>query len=67
MTSQSNPSKFIIDNDFLMQIKSKIYIPAGDNFFDMPSYLNFLTNKSYILKNIENWYLPFIPLFKSSN
>ena len=64
---KSNPSKSVIDNDFLMQIKSKIYIPAGDNFFDMPSYLNFLTsNKSYILKNIENWYSPFIPLFKSS-
>lgn len=64
---KSNPSKSVIDNDFLMQIKSKIYIPAGDNFFDMPSYLNFLTsNKSYILKNIENWYSPLIPLFISS-
>ena len=64
---QSNPSKFIFDNDFLMQIKSKIHIPAGDNFFDMPSYLNFLTsNKSHILENINSWYLPFIPLFKSS-
>ena len=64
---QSNPSKTIIDNDFLMQIKSKIYIPAGDNFFDMPSYLNFLcSNKSFILENINNWYLPFMPLFTAS-
>ena len=46
----SSPSKSIADNDFLMQIKNKIHIPAGDNFFDMPSYLNFLSSsKSLIL------------------
>ena len=43
-----NPSKTILDNDFLMLVKSKLHIPAGDNFFDMPSYLNFLTSKKII-------------------
>ena len=55
-----NPSKEILDNDFLMQIKNKLYIPGADNFFDNPSYLNFLSsNKSKIVDNINNWYLPF--------
>ncbi len=62
-----SPSKSITDNDFLMQIKSKSHIPAGDNFFDMPSYLNFLSsNKTFILENIDNWYSPFKPIFMSS-
>ena len=42
--NDSNPSKSISDNDFLMQIKSKCHIPAGNNFFDMPAYLNFLSS-----------------------
>jgi cell division protein ZapD len=64
---EENPSKSVIDNDFLMQIKSKIYLPAGDNFFDMPSYLNFLSsNKTQILDNINLWYSPFEYLFKAS-
>ena len=63
----SNPSKSIIDNDFLMQIKNKLNIPAGDNFFDMPSYLNFISsNKHLIVDNINLWCSPFNPLFKSS-
>jgi len=34
-------------------VKSKSHIPAGDNFFDMPSYLNFLTSKkNHIIENI---------------
>ena len=62
-----SPSKTIIDNDFLMQIKTKLHIPAGENFFDMPSYLNFLSsNRSYIIDKINLWYLPFEPLFNSS-
>ena len=62
-----NPSKTILDNDFLMLVKSKLHIPAGDNFFDMPSYLNFLSsNKTFILENINNWYSPFKPIFISS-
>ena len=62
-----SPSKSIIDNDFLMQIKSKLHIPAGDNFFDMPAYLNFLSsNKSFIIDSINQWYLPFKPFFSSS-
>ena len=62
-----SPSKSIVDNDFLMQIKSKSHIPAGDNFFDMPSYLNFLSsNKSFILDNINSWYKPFDPIFLAS-
>ncbi len=62
-----SPSRSITDNDFLMQIKSKLHIPAGDNFFDMPSYLNFLSsNKTFILENINNWYSPFKPTFISS-
>ncbi len=65
--TNSSPSKSITDNDFLMQIKSKLHIPAGDNFFDMPSYLNFLSsNKTFILENIYNWYDPFKPIFMSS-
>ena len=65
--TNSSPSKSITDNDFLMQIKSKLHIPAGDNFFDMPSYLNFLSsNKTFILENIYNWYAPFKPIFMSS-
>ncbi len=65
--TNSSPSKSITDNDFLMQIKSKLHIPAGDNFFDMPSYLNFLSsNKTFILENIYNWYTPFKPIFMSS-
>ena len=65
--TNGSPSKFITDNDFLMQIKSKLHIPAGDNFFDMPSYLNFLSsNKTFILENINNWYSPFKPIFISS-
>ena len=63
-----NPSKTIIDNDFLMQIKNKLYIPGGDNFFDNPSYLNFLSsNKTNIVDNINFWYLPFKYLFITSN
>ena len=62
-----NPSKLIVDNDFLMQINNKIHIPAGDNFFDMPSYLNFLSSsKSSILDHINIWYEPFSPLILAS-
>ena len=65
--SDSNPSKSISDNDFLMQIKSKCHIPAGNNFFDMPAYLNFLSsNKTLIIENINNWYSPFNIIFLSS-
>ena len=62
-----SPSKSVLSNDFLMQIKSKLHIPAGENFFDMPSYLNFLSsNRSFIIDNINLWYLPFEPFFASS-
>ena len=62
-----NPSKLIVDNDFLMQINNKIHIPAGDNFFDIPSYLNFLSSsKSSILEHINMWYEPFSPLILAS-
>ena len=62
-----NPSKTILDNDFLMLIKSKLHIPAGDNFFDMPSYLNFLTSKkNHIIENINIWSSPFSVFFDSS-
>ena len=62
-----SPSKSIVSNDFLMQIKNKLHIPAGDNFFDMPSYLNFLlSNKNAIVDNINFWYQPFEHLFISS-
>ena len=62
-----NPSKSIVDNDFLMQIKNKLHIPGGDNFFDMPAYLNFLSsNKNIIVNSINFWYLPFKYLFISS-
>ncbi len=62
-----NPSKTILDNDFLMLIKSKLHIPAGDNFFDMPSYLNFLTSKkNHIIENINIWSDPFSVFFDSS-
>ena len=64
---ENNPSKTIVDNDFLMQIKNKLYIPGGDNFFDNPSYLNFLaSNKSKIYDSINKWYYPFKYLFISS-
>jgi len=50
-----------------MQINNKIHIPAGDNFFDMPSYLNFLSSsKSSILDHINIWYEPFNPLILAS-
>jgi cell division protein ZapD len=63
----NNPSKSIVDNDFLMQIKNKLHIPAGDNFFDMPSYLNLLSsNKHLIVDNINTWCSPFNPLFESA-
>ena len=63
----NNPSKSINENDFLMQIKSKCHIPAGTNFFDMPSYLNFLSsNKTLIIDNINSWYSPFNTIFSSS-
>ena len=62
-----SPSKLIVDNDFLMQINNKIHIPAGDNFFDMPSYLNFLSSsKSSIIAHINMWYEPFNPLIVAS-
>ena len=65
--SDSNPSKSISENDFLMQIKSKCHIPAGNNFFDMPAYLNFLSsNKTLIIDNINNWYSPFDIIFLTS-
>jgi len=64
---ENNPSKTIVDNDFLMQIKNKLYIPGGDNFFDNPSYLNFLaSNKFKIFDNVNKWYYPFKYLFISS-
>jgi cell division protein ZapD len=63
----NSPSKTIVNNDFLMQIKNKSHIPAGDNFFDMPSYLNFLSsNKTFIFDNINSWYKPFEPIFLAS-
>ena len=50
-----------------MQVKSKLHIPAGDNFFDMPSYLNFLTsNKNLITTTIQDWFEPFNPIYKAS-
>ncbi len=62
-----SPSKLIVNNEFLMQINNKIHIPAGDNFFDMPSYLNFLSSsKSLILDHINIWYKPFSPLILAS-
>jgi len=65
--TDTSPSKSISDNDFLMQIKNKIHVPAGDNFFDMPSYLNFLSSsKSLILDHINVWYKPFSPLILAS-
>ena len=64
---QSNPSKTVVDNDFLMLIKSKLQLPAGDNFFDMPSYLNFLSSqKSFIINSIEGWFAPFNSLCNAS-
>ena len=64
---ENNPSKTVLDNDFLMQIKNKLYIPGGDNFFDNPTYLNFLvSNKSNIFDNINKWYYPFKYLFVAS-
>ncbi len=64
---EGNPSKTILDNDFLMQIKSKLHIPAGDNFFDMPAYLNFLSSKkNFIIENINAWSYPFSHFFESS-
>ena len=64
---ENNPSKTIVDNDFLMQIKNKLYIPGGDNFFDNPLYLNFLaSNKSKIVNDINKWYYPFKYLFVTS-
>ena len=64
---EGNPSKTILDNDFLMQIKSKLHIPAGDNFFDMPAYLNFLSSKkNFIIENINTWSIPFSHFFESS-
>ena len=63
----NNPSKSINDNDFLMQIKSKYHRPAGNNFFDMPAYLNFLSsNKTLIIDNINDWYSPLNTIFLSS-
>ncbi len=65
--SDPNPTKSITNNDFLMQIKSKMHIPAGDNFFDIPSYLNFLSsNKTFIIDNINDWYSPLEQIFHSS-
>ena len=62
-----SPSKLIVNNEFLMQINNKIHIPAGDNFFDMPAYLNFLSSsKSSIIENINIWYEPFSPLISAS-
>ena len=62
-----SPSKLIVDNEFLMQINNKIHIPAGDNFFDMPGYLNFLSSsKSSIIEHINIWYEPFSPLISAS-
>ena len=62
-----SPSKLIVDNEFLMQINNKIHIPAGDNFFDMPAYLNFLSSsKSSIIEHINIWYEPFSPLIQAS-
>ncbi len=64
---QTNPSKTVIDNDFLMLVKSKIQLPAGDNFFDIPSYLNFLSSKkSFIISSIEKWFAPFNSLCNAS-
>ena len=63
----NSPSKSIVNNEFLMHINNKIHIPAGDNFFDMPSYLNFLSSsKSSIIEHINSWYEPFNPLISAS-
>ena len=63
----SSPSNSIVNNEFLMQINNKIHIPAGDNFFDMPSYLNFLSSsKSSIIESINSWYEPFNPLISAA-
>ena len=62
-----SPSKLISNNEFLMHINNKIHIPAGDNFFDMPAYLNFLSSsKSSIIEHINIWYEPFSPLILAS-
>ena len=63
----NSPSKSIVNNEFLMHINNKIHIPAGDNFFDMPAYLNFLSSsKSSIIEHINIWYEPFSPLILAS-
>ena len=44
----------ILENEFILSIKNKVYFPAGDNFFDLPSYLNFLTlNKNKIYASLD--------------
>ena len=47
----------ILENEFALSIKNKAYFPAGDNFFDLPSYLNFLTfNKNKIYTSLDMWF-----------
>ncbi len=47
----------ILENEFILSIKNKVYFPAGDNFFDLPNYLNFLTfNKNKIYSSLDMWF-----------
>ncbi len=62
-----NPCKKIVENDFLMSIRSKLNIPAGDNFFDLPGYLNFLTsNKKFIEQSLSSWFETYEIIARSS-
>ena len=49
-----------------MLIKSKLHIPAGDNFFDILLFKFSYVKKNHIIENINIWSSPFSCFFDSS-
>jgi cell division protein ZapD len=56
----------ILDNEWLMAIRSRVSIPGGTCEFDLPSYFAWQhTTSASRQSDVERWVLPLLPLYKA--